>query len=245
MAEPNERPYPGSELDIFARAVNWKSYLKEQISSYLFGDILEVGAGIGATTSVLHDGTARRWVCLEPDPELARRLMLRLRSSPHNKTTQVVIGSLRAFAHSPCFDCLLYIDVLEHIDDDRAEIQAAARLVRPSGYMVILSPAHQWLFSEFDRRIGHRRRYNRAVLRSLMPLGWSEEKLSYMDSIGILLSLGNVFCLRRSTPTASQIKVWDRVCVPISRLFDQQLRGKLGKSLLAVWRNAPENDREA
>ena len=236
MANAHESSYVGGELELFALAKNWKRYIKDETSSYITGDVLEVGAGIGATTVALHGGTARHWTCLEPDHTLAWRLKARLGSSPAGATVDVVVGSLRALADSPCVDCILYIDVLEHIEDDRAQIEAAARLVRPSGHIVILSPAHHWLFSEFDKRVGHLRRYNRAGLRSLMPPGWTEEKLVYMDSIGVLLSLGNAVGLRQSVPTESQIILWDRVCVPVSRFIDRLFCGGVGKSVLAVWR---------
>jgi SAM-dependent methyltransferase len=236
MANAHENSYIGSELDLFALAKNWKRYIKKAVSSYTTGDVLEVGAGIGATTVALHDGTARRWVCLEPDEALARRLKARLDSCISGSNTNVVVGSLRTFSAYPCFDCILYVDVLEHIEDDRTQIEAAARLVRRSGHIVVLSPAHHWLFSEFDKSIGHLRRYNRADLRSMMPTGWVEEKLMYIDSVGVLLSLGNVLGLRQSMPTQSQIILWDRVCVPVSRLVDRLFRGTVGKSVLAVWR---------
>ena len=80
MADAHETSYIGGELDLFALAKNWKRYIKREISGYITGDVLEVGAGIGATTVVLHDGTARRWVCLEPDERLALRLKARLTS---------------------------------------------------------------------------------------------------------------------------------------------------------------------
>ena len=236
MVRAHDAPYAGSELDLFALAKNWKRYIKDQIANYTGGEVLEVGAGIGSTTTALYDGTARRWVCLEPDQRLAQRLRNRLRSAPEGVIPQVLVGSVQTFTEDRCFDCVLYIDVLEHIEDDRAEIQAAARLVRPSGYMVILAPAHRWLFSEFDKTIGHLRRYNRTTLLALMPAGWIQEKLVYMDSLGVLLSLGNVIGLRQSIPTESQILFWDRLCVPISRLTDRLFFGLLGKSVLAVWR---------
>ena len=237
MANAHGNSYIGGELDLFALAKNWKRYIKKEVSSYTTGDVLEVGAGIGATTLALHDGTARRWVCLEPDKTLALRLKARLISCRSgSSTTNVVVGSLRTFSDDPSFDCILYIDVLEHIENDRAEIEAAARLVRQSGHIVILSPAHHWLFSEFDKSIGHLRRYNRTELRSMIPTGWFEEKLVYMDSVGMLLSLGNVVGLRQSMPTRRQILIWDRVCVPASRLFDRLFHGTVGKSVLAVWR---------
>ncbi len=236
MAEGNETAYVGKELDVFALAVNWKKYVKEEIGRYITGEVLEVGAGIGATTAALHDGGAQRWVCLEPDPILGARLRARL-TQAECPATSVVVGSLRNFAKLPCFDCILYIDVLEHISDDRGEIEQAAALVRLGGHIVVLAPAHQWLFSEFDKSIGHVRRYERATLRSLMPAGWVEKKLSYLDSVGVLLSFANVLALRQTMPTASQITVWDRFCIPVSQRVDRLFGGRIGKSVLAVWAN--------
>jgi SAM-dependent methyltransferase len=236
MADTHEISYIGGELDLFALAKNWKGYIKREISRYVTGDVLEVGAGIGATTVVLHDGTARRWVCLEPDERLALRLKARLTSCGGRSATNVIVGSVRTFSDRPSFDSILYIDVLEHIEDDRAQIDAAARLVRSGGHVVILSPAHHWLFSEFDKSIGHFRRYNKALLRSMMPAGWLEIKLTYLDSLGMFLSLGNVLGLRQSMPTQPQIRIWDTICVPASRIVDRLFHGTIGKSVLAVWR---------
>jgi SAM-dependent methyltransferase len=236
MADPAESPYIGKELDLFALANNWKAYVKAEISGFITGEVLEVGAGIGATTVALHDGTARRWFCLEPDATLAARLQTSINNSGRAPTTRIVIGSIRAFIKVPCFDCVLYVDVLEHIEDDRAQIHDAAELIRPGGYIIVLAPAHQWLFSEFDKSIGHLRRYRKAMLRSLIPPGWVEKRLSYLDSIGVLLSLGNALALRQAMPTTSQIAIWDRLCVPLSRRMDRLTGGMIGKSILAVWR---------
>jgi len=236
MADAAETPYVGKELDLFALADNWKSYVKEEIASYITGEVLEVGAGIGTTTAALHDGTARRWVCLEPDASLASRLQARILGSLAGPTTKVIVGSLRTLTEQACFDCILYIDVLEHIEDDRGQIDMAAQLVRPGGHIVVLSPAHQWLYSDFDKSIGHLRRYKKATLRCLMPSGWIEKKMTYLDSIGVFLSLGNVLALRQAIPTRSQIAIWDRLCIPLSRLFDRLSCGLIGKSVLAVWR---------
>lgn len=235
MADAVETLYVGKELDLFALADNWKSYVKAQIASYLTGDVLEVGAGIGSATLALHDGTARRWVCLEPDATLASRLQARILGSRAAPTTKVIVGSLSTFTEQACFDCILYIDVLEHIEDDRGQIETAAQLVRPGGHIIVLSPAHQWLFSDFDKSIGHLRRYKKATLRCLMPSGWIEEKMTYLDSMGVFLSLGNVLTLRQAMPTRSQLAVWDRLCVPLSRRVDRLSRGLIGKSVLAVW----------
>src|SRR5439155_1774393 len=66
--------YVGSELPVFARAVNWKRYWRSHVDRWLGGRVLEVGAGIGGTTQLLCRRDHRRWLCLEPDPRLADEL---------------------------------------------------------------------------------------------------------------------------------------------------------------------------
>ncbi len=235
MANITQSSYRGGELDLFASATNWKAYVKSEVGQYLIGNVLEVGAGIGGTTAALYHGGTHQWLCLEADPQQAKRLQLYLAKSRCPGATSIIAGTLETFAERPYFDCVLYIDVLEHISDDRAQVALAAKLVRPKGHIIILSPAHQWLFSEFDKRIGHLRRYNKNTLQSLVPPGWVEQKVAYLDCLGVFLSLGNVWALKRSLPTAAQLAFWDRVCVPISRVADRVLRRNFGKSILAVW----------
>src|SRR5260370_3441433 len=79
VADMSDFQYMGSELEIFAHARHWKSYVKSKLRPYLIGDVLEVGAGIGGTTQALKNGTHQRWVCLEPDSEFARKIG----TSPH------------------------------------------------------------------------------------------------------------------------------------------------------------------
>ena len=81
MARTDEVPYAGRELELFALATNWKRYVKAEIGKYLAGDVLEIGAGIGGTTLAIHDGSVRRWTCLEPDANLAKRLRIAVREA--------------------------------------------------------------------------------------------------------------------------------------------------------------------
>ena len=65
------------------------------------------------------------------------------------------------------FDAVLALDVLEHLDDDRAAVAHLGRLVRPKGGALVISvPARPDLFSEFDTVQGHRRRYLPDTLRA-------------------------------------------------------------------------------
>ena len=64
------------------------------------------------------------------------------------------------------FDAVLALDVLEHLDDDRAAVQRLGALARPGGVVVVSVPALPELFTEFDAVQGHRRRYEPATLRA-------------------------------------------------------------------------------
>src|SRR5258705_11993139 len=144
----SEIHYVGAELDVFAHATNWKSYVHSQLGSYLAGDILEVGAGIGAATRLFNNSSQRRWVCLEPDPTLAKRITNECLHDLHN--CEVAVGTISDVPIGELFDAILYMDVLEHIENDRAELALAASHLKPNGALMVLSPALPWLYTPFD-----------------------------------------------------------------------------------------------
>lgn len=236
--------YVGAELDLFAAAARWKSYLRDRMAPYLGPEVLEVGAGFGGTTRYLCDGRrARRWVCLEPDPTLAGRVVESVGRGDLPPCCEAVVGTVDDLPAGPAFDAILYVDVLEHIEDDAGEVARAAPLLRPGGHLVALSPAHPWLFTPFDAAVGHHRRYTRRTLAALAPAGALEPvRLEYLDAVGLLASLGNKLLLRRSMPGPAQIAAWDRLMVPLSRRVDPLLGRSLGKSVLGIWRRAAAGD---
>jgi SAM-dependent methyltransferase len=227
--------YCGAELGLFAVAENWKAYIRATVTPFLGRSVLEVGAGNGNTTRALCRGSFDRWVCLEPDTALADQLHSAAGAGELPDCCRISIGTLSDLSEHERFDTILYMDVLEHIADDRAELEMAAGHVEPGGHLIVLAPAHQWLFTPFDKAIGHYRRYTKQALRVAAPEDLSPIKLTYMDSVGMLASLGNRLLLKSSMPTAQQIAVWDRLMVPLSRLVDPVLFHTLGKSVLGVW----------
>jgi SAM-dependent methyltransferase len=230
--------YPGGELELFQNARNWKRYLRERLSPLLGGDVVEVGAGLGATTQSLVGPGVRSWLCLEPDLEMGEALSRAVADGALPPVCAARTGTLADLPEELAFDAVLYVDVLEHIEDDRAELRRAAQRLKPGGRIVVMSPAHQWLFSPFDAAIGHFRRYARADAAGLTPDGAVLEAASYLDSVGLLASAANKLLLRASMPTLGQVLTWDRLMVPVSRRLDPLLGHRLGKSVLFVWRKA-------
>ncbi len=228
--------YVGTELDVFARATRWKTYYGSFLRPFLSGDVLEVGAGLGATTRVLCDGMARSWLCLEPDLALAAKIAESIRSGALPACCRVLAGDLASLPEEARFDAILYLDVLEHIEKDAGELARASRHLRPGGRLAVVAPAHSWLYTPFDKAIGHYRRYTRRSLADCAPPGLRREQLLTIDSAGLFLSLGNRLLLRSAHPTDAQIRFWDQVVVPISRFLDPLLLHRVGKTLVGIWR---------
>lgn len=229
--------YAGSELELFARAKRWKTYLARQITPFVTGHVLEVGAGIGSNIDYLFNPQVQEWLALEPDPRLSSVIAERQRTGELPKICQILTGTLNDTEEKQ-FDTILYIDVLEHIEQDRAQVAQAASRLRPNGRLIILSPAHQFLFSPFDASIGHFRRYGAGQLEQLRPPGCSTERLRMLDSTGFLLSLANRLIMKSAMPTHSQIALWDRMFVRVSTVLDPVLGYRFGKSILVVWNKA-------
>jgi len=230
-----EMLYPGTELELFQHAVRWKSYWASRISSFLDGDILEIGAGIGSNTRFLLSKSApRSWTCVEPDARLFHQLQDICESS-YGCNVNTVHGTVKDIESGLRYDTVLYLDVLEHIENDTGELARAAALLRANGHIVVLAPALPWLYSPFDTAIGHYRRYTKATIQRLSPPACRLVRAEYLDSFGISVSCANRYLLKRANPTYRQIMIWDRMFVPLSILLDELVNRRIGKSLVAVW----------
>ncbi|MBF0434411.1 MAG: class I SAM-dependent methyltransferase [Magnetococcales bacterium] len=227
--------YPGTELGLFAEARNWKQYTAQTLSPYLRGRILEVGAGLGSMTRVLCTGKETSWICLEPDPQMAETLRKAVESGSLPAICQIENGILRNIAALAPFDVILYVDVLEHIADDVREVHEARDLLAPGGRLIVLSPAFQWFFTEFDHAIGHYRRYNKKSMTALTSPGLRLHRCLYLDSVGLLASLANKLFLKSAQPDPRQIHFWDQYMVPLSRVCDRLVLHSWGRSIVGIW----------
>jgi 2-polyprenyl-3-methyl-5-hydroxy-6-metoxy-1,4-benzoquinol methylase len=220
--------YVGSELELFSTAHQWKAYWSGRIKPHVTGTVLDVGAGLGASLEVLANEQVSSWRLLEPDPDLTA-------SFKSDKTFRIDVQNGTLADVDQTFDSILYIDVLEHIEDDKQELALAADHLNPGGKLIVLAPAHNYLFSPFDSAIGHFRRYNADSLQTIAPTELRQVQLEYLDSIGMLASAANKLLLEQEQPTPTQIHFWDSYIVPVSRVIDPLLLRKLGKSVLAIW----------
>lgn len=228
--------YIGDELALFEHATNWKKYYGSFIRPYLKHTVLEVGAGIGGTTKHLcADLPIEKWMCIEPDIALFSQIENAIRQRELPEFCTGFHGLLSQLnPKDAAANAILYIDVIEHIQDDKAELNVAAQFLKPGGHLIILVPAHQFLFSPFDEAIGHFRRYTRSQVAEALPHGLSVVENKYLDSVGYSASLMQKIFLKQKYPKLSQVKMWDRLMIPMSKITDAILGYNFGKSVLLI-----------
>jgi SAM-dependent methyltransferase len=229
--------YVGNELALFEAAKCWNSYIARLIGEFISGHVLEVGAGLGVKAGYLWNEKVTEWTALEPDPELAGKCENR-RFNSLKPSYRVLSTTLKDIPQHCQYDTILYLDVLEHIENDVDEVLLATSNLKRGGNLVVLAPAHDFLFSKFDQRIGHYRRYNVASLMKLMTPGLKATSVRYVDSVGFFASLTNSLLLKQDEPTLRQINFWDNWLIPLSTYLDPLLQYKFGKSIILVWQKA-------
>jgi len=93
------------------------------------------------------------------------------------------------------YDLILAIDVIEHIDDDHAVLATLKHHLRPGGILLLAVPAYGFLWSDHDRFLEHRRRYNRLQLKRVFKaagfhLEHVESFLVFLFPVALLQRLG-------------------------------------------------------
>lgn len=97
---------------------------------------------------------------------------------------RLVLGSIFDLPFAPdSFDCVLSLDVIEHVDEDRQLVQHLYSVVKPGGHLIVTVPAFQVLWSEHDEVNWHKRRYRAGQLeRLLRETGLEIERLTYCNT---------------------------------------------------------------
>ncbi|MCP5026224.1 MAG: glycosyltransferase [Actinomycetia bacterium] len=224
-------PDMAATLDRLDDAGNYANWLGDLISPHVRGRVVEVGAGIGTLTERIH-GRAQELTSVEPAPSLSHELKSRFADQPQ---IEVVQGDLASVADLQNCDTVILVNVLEHIEDDGEALRQIHSMLAPGGKVILYVPAFQALYSEFDRKIGHHRRYRKRELgRRLRSAGYQIDELRHVNSIGFGLWWFGVKTLGQDPGSSPATTLYDRAVVPWQRAIEDRAQPPVGQSLLAV-----------
>ena len=227
----NKYTYPEEATENFDGANFHIRYCLSFLKKYLKGDILEVGAGRGSFTRNYYNDKINFLILTERDKKNILDLNLKFKNNKRVKVKNIFIKNIKQK-----FDVILYFHVLEHIKNDLLEIKQATKKLKKNGILIILSPAHQKLYSNLDKIVGHFRRYQKDFfLQKFNELKLI--RLRFLDTSGYFLYyLNKVFFKKDGYPSKFKIFIWDKIFTPISIIADFILGYKVGKCILAIYR---------
>lgn len=228
------------ELELLSNTPKSTTIILDELSPHLGQRVLEVGAGLGHINVQLqqrgHDVFA-----VEPDANLFDKA----RSSGSLSEDGAFRGTLESLNQYQgelieSFDTILYINVLEHIEDERTELEVARRFLKPYGNIVIFVPALPALYGTMDEVSGHYRRYRKNELTAVLQSGgFVDNQLWSFDPVGVVPYWISYALLRRKSLGVGSVRLYDQVIIPLSRFVSRATKRRVtGKNLIAVGRKS-------
>jgi SAM-dependent methyltransferase len=220
-------------LDNLDDAVNYADWIYALMAPYLGERVLEVGAGHGTLTDRLLAGGCTV-TATDLSPRCVSVLEERYAGSSSVTVLQADVDDAPGLGQ---FDAVVLVNVLEHIGDDARALRALEKALLPGGHLVLYVPAFEALYSDFDRRIGHHRRYHGEELRALVAdTGLEVVDLRHVNMIGAVAWWILATKLRQTPTKRWSALTFDRLFVPVISRVERRWPPPFGQSLLCVAR---------
>jgi SAM-dependent methyltransferase len=226
-----------TNLKTLNSAVNFTNWLYSEIKPYLFRNILELGSGIGTySEKVVRDFKESTIILSDIDENYVNTLENRFKSYKNVIVKKIDLTKQDDFKNiNITVDSVFALNLLEHVEDDVAALNNIYNVLKTGGNLIILVPAHKFLFNCIDKAVGHYRRYaQKDIVHMVKQTNFKIVKLFYFNFATIpgWYINGNVF--RQSKVNEGAVGIFDKV-VPILRVIERYvLLRKLGVSLIAV-----------
>ena len=222
-------------LDVVSKAKKLNNWMYKTIEPYCKGTTLEIGSGLGNISEFFV--TNKYDISVSDLRENYRTILKDKFNLPENKVLDLDIVDPDFDTKSKnllnTFDSVFSLNVVEHIKDDNLAIRNMVKLLKPSGNLVILVPAYQALYNNFDSTLEHYRRYNKKSLTSLMGNYGEIISSFYFNAVGILgwWVSGKIF--KNKMIPEGEMKLYNTL-VPIIKMVDKVTFNKVGLSVICV-----------
>jgi 2-polyprenyl-3-methyl-5-hydroxy-6-metoxy-1,4-benzoquinol methylase len=227
-------------------AVNYHQWILDGFRPFLGKRLVEIGAGSGGFSEMLA-GTGPEWlIAVEPSENMYPLLAERLKKvAAINNIARALHGTLadttESIRQTGTPDSVIYVNVLEHIEDDALELRTIHSLLQPGGHVLIFVPAHSWLMGSMDHQLGHYRRYTvTELVNKCLAAGFTIRQSGYFDILGVA-PWWVMYCLLRSKNlNPGAVRIYDRYVVAVSRFLQRVIRFPIGKNVILVAQKQPQ-----
>lgn len=220
-------------LNVIEKADLFNEWMYNIISPYLNGKVLEIGSGIGNISKFLIKDD-KEIVLSDLRDNYCEILKVKY-SNPVFKIDLVHPDFEREYQTIlETFDSVFALNVIEHIENDILAIENCKKLLKKGGVLVILVPAYQSLFNNFDKELEHFRRYTHKSLAYIISKNQLKfQKTFYFNVIGILGWFFSGKILNKKTIPEGQMGLFN-LLVPVFKLVDKITFRKIGLSVINI-----------
>jgi len=227
-------------LKTIALANHFNRWMYDSIKSFCQGNILEIGSGLGNISEFFLDDQAsilltdiRENYCEFLGSRFTGRKTLLGIDNMDLVDNKFEINFGKYFNR---FDTVFALNVVEHIFDDKTALSNCYKLLKANGHLIILVPAYQWLFNNFDRELEHYRRYTRKRLESLfLSCDLKIAHSQYFNAAGMAGWFFSGKMQHHKIIPPGQIRLFNRM-VAVFKLFDKVIFNSFGLSVITVGR---------
>lgn len=220
------------EFAALAEARNYRIALFREFGVHLRGNVLEVGAGVGQMTEhLVRLPGVQRALAVEPDAAFCRR------HRDNYPSHEILEGTVANVSPEDAWNAILSINVLEHIQDDKAELERYARLLHNrKGMLCLFVPARPEIYAPIDQDFGHFRRYTRSELRrKVTGAGFVVQRLYYFNLVGYFAWWLNFCLLKKRAFERGKVRLFDRTIFPVTYALESKVvRPPFGQSLVVI-----------
>lgn len=210
----------------------YRAFQLETIEPHCGPSVLEVGAGLGEFAAQFSG--LRRHVVTDVDPGAVAAMAARFADRPEVEARVFDLARGGLDIGDPV-SSVVAINVLEHIDDDTGALRSLAGLVEPGGRIVLWVPGYMQLYGEFDRAVGHVRRYTpRTLTAAIRNAGLTPELVKPVNFLGGIAWWATVRRGGVGTPRPALVRTYDRFVVPVTRVVERRVTPPFGQSVLGV-----------
>jgi 2-polyprenyl-3-methyl-5-hydroxy-6-metoxy-1,4-benzoquinol methylase len=225
-------------LNTIALASQFNKWMYDTIKPWCNGKILEIGSGVGNISEYfLRDNASIQLTDIrEGYCKSLREKFLERKSLLGVETMNLVDEDfdLKFEKYFGNFDTIFALNVVEHIFDDQLAVSNCHKLLKKGGHLIILVPAFQTLYNNFDLELEHYRRYTRKKLESLfLSSNFSISHSKYFNAAGIAGWFVSGKIQHHRIIPVGQIKLYDRLVI-IFKVLDRMILNSLGLSVITI-----------